>query len=136
MMMHPCRATDARGFTLLEVLAALVVLALTLGSIMQAAAFYARNAVYLQDKTLAGWVANNEMVEAQLMRSWPEPGISNGQVEMGTRDWFWERKVEKTPDDRIRRVTVRVRLAAAEDEDAWLAKLSAFFAAPRPAGQQ
>lgn len=119
------------GFTLIEVLAALVVLALTLGGIMNAAAFYGRNAVYLQDKTVAGWVANNLMVEQQLSRSWPETGKSDGRIDMARRDWFWERVVEATPDDRIRRVTVRVRLDSAE-EDAWLVSLAAFFAQPQP----
>jgi general secretion pathway protein I len=119
-----------QGFTLIEVLAALVVLALTLGGIMNAATFYAQNGVYLQDKTISGWVANNQMVEAQLLRTWPELGKSNGRTELARQEWFWEREVEKTPDERIRRVTVRVRLNRADD-DAWLTKLSAFLAQPQ-----
>lgn len=123
-----------RGFTLIEVLAALVVLALTLGGIMNAAAFYGRNAVYLQDRTLAGWVANNQMVKVQLDRAWVPEGRSNGKIEMAQREWQWEREVEETPDERLRRVTIRVRLADADDDDAWLAKLSGFFAQPIPKG--
>lgn len=124
-----------RGFTLIEVLAALVVLALTLGGIMNAAAFYGRNAVYLQDRTIAGWVANNEMVKVQLDRTWVPEGRSNGRIEMAQREWRWEREVEETPDERLRRVTIRVRLSDDEDDDAWLAKLSGFFAQPIPKGQ-
>lgn len=126
-----CFVKAERGFTLIEVLAALVVLALTLGGIMNASVFYGRNAVYLQNKTVAGWVANNQLVQTQLSRSWPETGRSNGQVDMAQQAWFWEREVEKTEDDRLRRVTLRVRLDEA-DEDAWLVKMSAFFAQPLP----
>ncbi len=121
-----------RGFTLIEVLAALIVLALTLGGILNASVFYGRNAAYLQDKTVAGWVANNQMIETQLARTWPETGRSNGRIEMAQREWFWEREVEKTPDDRLRRINLRVRLNS-DDEDSWLVKLSAFLAAPTPA---
>lgn len=124
------RRAAQQGFTLIEVLAALVVLALTLGGIMNAAAFYGRNAVYLQDKTLAGWIANNKLVEVQMAQTWPETGTSDGRVDMARRDWFWEQEVQKTADDRIRRVTLRVRLDNA-DEDAWLISLSAFLAQPQ-----
>ena len=119
-----------RGFTLIEVLAAMVVLALTLGGIMNASVFYSRNAVYLQEKTVAAWIANNQLTEVQLDRNWVPIGRSNGRLEMAQQEWFWEREVKKTPDDRLRRVIVRVRLNEA-DEDAWLSQLSAFFAQPQ-----
>ncbi|MGJ8669437.1 MAG: type II secretion system minor pseudopilin GspI [Oceanococcus sp.] len=123
---------EQRGFTLIEVLAALVVLALTLGGIMNASVFYGRNAVYLQEKTVASWIANNQLTEVQLERNWVATGRSNGRLEMAQQEWFWEREVEKTPDDRLRRVSLRVRLNSA-DEDAWLSSLSAFFAQPQRA---
>ena len=128
--MPRCSVKAEAGFTLVEVLAALVVLALTLGGIMNASVFYGRNAVYLQDKTVASWIANNQLTELQLDRSWVPLGRSNGRLELAKRDWVWEREVEKTPDDRLRRVSLRVRLDKAE-EDAWLANLSAFFAQPQ-----
>ena len=127
-------AKAQRGFTLVEVLAALVVLALTLGGIMNATVFYGRSAVYTRDKTIATWVAHNQLVETQLSRQWPETGRSNGRVEMGRQTWVWERVVDATPDERLRRIDMRVRQAGS-DEDDWLIKLSAFLAQPVPPGQ-
>ena len=118
-----------RGFTLIEVLAAMTVLALTLGGVLNAAGFYGRNAVYLQNKTVAGWIANNQMVEVQLSREWVPTGRMDGREEMAGREWFWKRTVEETPDDRLRRVRVQVRLDEADD-DAWLIEINGFFAAP------
>ncbi|MFO7808537.1 type II secretion system minor pseudopilin GspI, partial [Guyparkeria sp.] len=54
----PARRTS-RGFTLLEVLVALVVLAVALGALIKAGSEHARNTAYLQERALAGWVAGN-----------------------------------------------------------------------------
>lgn len=126
-------ARRQQGFTLVEVLAALVVLALTLGGIMNATVFYGRSAVYTRDKTIATWVAHNQLVETQLARQWPETGSSNGRVEMGRQTWVWEQVVEGTPDERLRRIDMRVRQAGSGEDD-WLIKLSAFLAQPVPPG--
>lgn len=137
-MTKPLHTRPQQGFTLIEVLAALVVLALSLGGMLKAAGFYASNASYLQDKTIAGWVAHNEMVRVQMARTWPETGRSDGEVEMAGRDWRWQRDVEETPDDRIRRITITVQLDDG-DEASSLAKVSGFFAQPAtqsPAGRQ
>ncbi len=114
-----------RGFTLIEVLAAMAVLALTLGAILAATANYASNAAHLQDRMIAGWVAHNEMASASLQPDWPPIGRSNGRVDMARRTWYWEREVEETPDEDIRRVTVRVRDDA--NEEGWLVLLKGFF---------
>ena len=55
-----------RGFTLLEVMVALAILALTLGAMIQAGGASARNVAMLRDRTLASWVALNKVNEALL----------------------------------------------------------------------
>ncbi len=117
-----------RGFTLIEVLAALAVLALTLGAILSATAHYGRNAVYLQERMVAGWIAHNQLVESSLEPEWPAIGRKNGRIEMSSRTWYWEREVQTTPDDEVRRITVRVRNDT--EQEAWLSILKAFFAKP------
>lgn len=96
------------GFTLIEVLAAVAVLALALGAMITGASQYSANATYLRDKAIAGWVARNKLVEMHLNPGWPELGKSDGMDEMAGREWPWRMEVQKTPDDKVRRIDVYV----------------------------
>jgi len=98
-----------RGFTLLEVMVALAILALTLGAMIQAGGASARNVAMLRDRTLASWVALNKVNEALLQREWPEPGSRADTVTLGNREWYWEVRIGKTSDPELRRVEVTVR---------------------------
>ena len=61
---HPsCGDARARGFTLIEVLAALVIVALGMLGVIQAVTQTARNGTYLREKTLAHWIAMNLITE-------------------------------------------------------------------------
>ena len=97
-----------RGFTLLEVLAAVAVLALALGATITGASQYAANATYLRDKAIASWVARNKLVEVHLAPAWPYKGNSDGSEEMAGREWPWRMEVLETPDPKVRRVDVYV----------------------------
>ena len=98
-----------RGFTLLEVMVALAILALTLGAMIQAGGASARNVAMLRDRTLASWVALNKVNEALLQREWPEPGSHADTVTLSNREWYWEVRIGKTSDPELRRVEVTVR---------------------------
>jgi general secretion pathway protein I len=98
-----------RGFTLLEVMVALAILALTLGAMIQAGGASARNVAMLRDRTLASWVALNKVNETLLLRQWPDPGSRADTVTLGNREWYWEVRIGKTSDPELRRVEVAVR---------------------------
>jgi general secretion pathway protein I len=115
------------GFTLLEVLAAVAVLALALGATITGASQYTANATYLRDKAVASWVARNKLVELHLLPTWPEVGKSNGVEEMAGREWRWRQEVQKTPDGNVRRIDVYVD--APGKEDGQLVMLSGFLTA-------
>ncbi|MFO8005310.1 type II secretion system minor pseudopilin GspI [Thioalkalivibrio sp.] len=89
----PARRTS-RGFTLLEVLVALVVLAVALGALIKAGSEHARNTAYLQERALAGWVAGNLVAdyEAGLRR------IDTGSERVTSRlaDREWEAQIDIT----------------------------------------
>ncbi len=98
-----------RGFTLLEVLIALAVVAIVLGAAVRAAGGVAGSAAYLQARTVGDWVARNQIIEAQLAHTWPPVGTSDGTVEMAGREWRWRARVAGTPDPDMRRIEVTVR---------------------------
>lgn len=118
-----------RGFTLLEVLVALAVLALALGALIKGGADNAANAGYLRDKTFAQWVAMNQVVLLQMEQSWPAVGERKGTEEMAGREWRWEAKISETFDETVRRVDVKVR-AMEDDPDSSIALVSAFLPQP------
>lgn len=120
------RRPRARGFTLVEVLAAVAVLAIALAAILSAMARYADQAGYLRQKTLALWVAHNRLSEIMATPQWPATGRSDGDAEMGGQDWRWEVQVQATPDEQLRRIDIQVR--PGEDRESSLAGLSAFIA--------
>jgi general secretion pathway protein I len=82
----------SRGFTLVEVLVALLVLALALGALQLRIAAYVDNAAYLRDKTVANWVALNQLELlriAQRFDASPPAGIQQGTAAMAGRTWYW-----------------------------------------------
>lgn len=120
------RAAPARsdGFTLLEVLIALAVLALALTALVRAAGLSSNDFAGLRERSLAGWVAANVITEVRLAPNPPAPGRSDGKLRYAGRDWRWELSVQDTPEAGIRRLDVRV--FAGEEREAASATLAGF----------
>ncbi len=107
--LYPLRLKRARGFTLLEVMVALAVIAIGLGAVITEASRNISNATLLEAKTLGHWVATNKVAEMQVRKAWPSTGEESGDVEMAGRDWYWTVITIDTPYDRMRRIDVEVR---------------------------
>ncbi|MDQ4146194.1 MAG: type II secretion system minor pseudopilin GspI [Pseudomonadota bacterium] len=104
-----------RGFTLLEVLVALAVIAIALASIIKVVGTGAANAGYLRDKTFAHWVAANRLAQMQIRHNaWPTLGTEDGKAQMARRQWYWRTVTKNTPEPDMRRVDIEVRM---EDDD-------------------
>jgi general secretion pathway protein I len=117
---------NARGFTLIEVLVALVIVAVSMTGAILVVTQRARDGTYLRDKTLAHWIAMNLLTERRLQTAAPRLGKSSDGLEFGGRQWRWTIEVSETAVDSMRRLDVRVRTAEAPEESA-LATLSGFF---------
>ena len=115
-----------RGFTLIEVLAALVIVALGMLGVIEAVTQTARNGTYLRDKTLAHWIAMNLITEQRLQSSPPEITKSSDEVEFAGQLWRWTMVVTQTQVDSLRRMDVSVRRAEAP-EDSSLTTVAGFY---------
>ncbi|MCE3283878.1 MAG: hypothetical protein K0R70_134 [Steroidobacteraceae bacterium] len=116
----------ARGFTLIEVLAALVIVALGMLGAITAVNQATRNGTYLREKTLAHWVAMNLLTERRLQASAPDVAETKGEVDFANERWRWTLRVTQTEVRSLRRMDVRVALAASPETSS-LATLSGFY---------
>jgi len=116
----------ARGFTLLEVLVALAILALALMAALRASAVAAQNAGDIRQRQLADWVAQDLLEEHRARRDWLPIGSSSGEVVQGGSRFRWEESVGSTPNVQFRRIEIRVR-AGDQPDGAPLARLTGFL---------
>ena len=118
-----------RGFTLLEVLIALLILALVLVALIRAAGLQAQALNHHRDSTLAQWVAANVAAELRSEGA-PPVGRQQGEMQMGPQRWRWLAETEDTDVERLRRIEIRVYAAGeaslAGGEADPVARLTAF----------
>jgi general secretion pathway protein I len=112
------------GFTLVEVLVALAIIAIALLSALRAAGQGTNNVGELRSRLLASWVAENLLSEHRARRDWLPLGIQRGTGRQGGMDFAWREEVIATPNPSFRRVDVRVFAGAEESHS--LAHLAGF----------
>lgn len=103
---------NQQGMTLLEVIVALAVFAVAAVSITKSLGEQIANMPILEERTLAQWVASNQMVEAKLVAGGSDLGKKEGQVELADKTWYWRKEVVKTTDDNFR----LIRISVSDDE--------------------
>lgn len=104
----------ARGFTLIEVLVALTILAVALTAAMRAMGSMIDAGASLQQRMLAGWSADNQLAMLRLGKVWPDPGTRGGACPQGGLDFYCELTISSTPNPAFRRVEVAVYPSAAD----------------------
>ena len=97
-----------QGFTLLEVLVALVIVATGIAATTQALGALTGRTEALEARMLSTWVASNRLAENRFTRSWPGLGGYQGEAKQGGRTWYYREEVVATLDPDIRRVNVYV----------------------------
>ncbi len=97
------------GFTLVEVLVALGIVAIALTAGLQATAALTRNAQRQSDVLLAHICAENELVKVRLSRQMPDVGDSNVTCEQAGEVFNVALAVRATPNPNFRRVDAQVQ---------------------------
>lgn len=112
--MHALRepGTRGRGFTLIEVLIALVIVSLVLAASMRAGGTMIVTQDALRRATLAGWSAENRLAEVRLARVFPALGVSESPCPQIDIAMVCVLEVRNTPNPAMRRLDVRVYDAA------------------------
>ena len=96
-----------RGMTLLEVLVALAVFATAALSVMKSVSQHMNTLGYLEEKTFAAMVADNELAKLRLSGQIPT-SVKRGKSELAGREWYWSIKSVKTADGYLRALDVTV----------------------------
>lgn len=108
MTVHLSTQCTQRGMTLLEVMVALLIFAMTGTAILKAAGDHLSSVGQVEAVTFANWVASNRLSQLQLDTTWPPKNNVKGNMEMADRTWYWRQSVTKTNDDDLRAVTIYV----------------------------
>ena len=104
--------------------------------VIEAVSQTARNDAYLRDKTIAHWVAMNQLTKVRLETRAPKIDKSSDEVEMAQRRWRWNMVVTQTAVESVRRIDISVAPAEAS-KDSSIAKITGFYGtAIAPAGGQ
>lgn len=117
-MKRPASRRAARGFTLIEVLVALAIVAFGLTALFTTLNQAVRTSDYLREKTLATWIALNQITQARLDGAPPGDEAKTGTIDYAGGKWRWELKKFDTTVKTIVRLEARAAPADAP-ENAW-----------------
>ena len=132
MRLHPDSNLNScrhRGFTLLEVLVALVIVGLGMMAVFDQLNQMLTATARLRDLTFAHWIAEDRITELQVNGEYPDIGQRSDEIEMARVDWTYTVKISQIPNIDLRRVDVSVSFADAPDNI--LAEVAGFVTPPQ-----
>ena len=103
------RGNHLKGFTLIEVVVAVAVIAFGLAATIKTVTAVTRNTAHLNERIIATWVAQNAMAEFELDLGRNASKGTFGEQEIAGVEWHWSKKLVKTEDPDIQRVEIEVR---------------------------
>lgn len=111
---------------------ALVIVAFGMMAVSAQINRYVVAATYVEEKTLASWIATNKLTELSVGPTWPQIGDYDEEIEFAGRQWRSEIVVSETDVENLHRVDVSIRLLS--DPERVIHRVSALIEPPAPAG--
>ncbi len=121
-----------KGFTLIEVMVALSIVALSLTAVATSMVQMVDAANTMRDRTYASWIAHNKITEMRLSADFPEVSTSSGEVDYANTSWQWRAVVSETGVKDLYRIEVGVSLAGRDDV---IRSVTGFVGPPGPPGE-
>lgn len=122
----------AGGFTLVEVMVALAIIALSLTAIAAKMSRMIDTSNAMRERTYASWIAQNKIAEMRLENVLPEVATTSGDVDYANSSWRWRANVSESGIENLFRVEVEVFDASG---DAVIRKVTGFIGEPVIPGQ-
>ena len=117
-----------RGFTLIEVMVALIIFAVLSVTLLVRLGDSIRSEQYLESKTLASLMAENVLADMRIKEEWSDVRSDNKTVKMADKSWAVKTTVTDTADENLRKVTVQVRPDEARSKnDAYVFSLTSYI---------
>jgi len=124
----------SRGFTLLEVMVALLIVALGIVGLFNQIIGISAGTIQMKERTIASWVALNEITRIRISGELPDVGEFDGDVEFASAEYRWQARVSETGVEDLRRVDIDVSYV--DDPDSVIGRATGFLTLPAPPGAQ
>lgn len=122
---------NSRGFTLIEVMVALTIVALSLTAVAASMNQMIDAANVMRERTYASWIAQNKIAEMRLADTVPEVSTTSGEVDYANSTWSWRAVVSETGIENFMRVDVSITHL---ESDYVIRTVTGFIGEPVPAG--
>ncbi len=117
-----------RGFTLIEILVALAIVAIGLAAAVRATSQVTAGTENARVRLVASWVAQDRLAERSARGDWPVPGTISGSAAQGPFAFAWRESVSATSDPSLRRIDIAIAETARPDYV--VARLTGYLFAP------
>lgn len=120
------RTSQQSGFTLVEVMVALAIVALSVPALLFTLDQHIDGTAHLRDKSMASLVAGNKLAEVRLIaasRRQLLQGSETGSADMAGREWFWWLDSEQTQVPQFYRIEVRVGLREGQPDSVLISRV-------------
>jgi len=124
--------TRSQAFTLVEVMVALAIIALSLTAVAAKMGRMIDTSNSMRERTYASWIAQNKIAELRLANVIPEVTATSGEVDYANGTWAWRAVVSESGIENLYRVDVAISYAGSDDV---IRTVTGFIGEPVPLGQ-